>query len=98
MYRISLFSHRVAITQLLSSITPNKPEQGVNHLAPLFLVSHNNADGTVGGGAAGDGGGGATQGQNMQNVSLAQAMGNVVRRAKILLGGGGISTRQNYIE
>lgn len=80
--------------QLLSSITPGKTDAGANQLAPLFLVSHNNsgggADGSnnnggegaaAGGGGGRDGGGSAGHAQGMQNVSLAQAMGNVVRKS-----------------
>eukprot|EP00903_Cladosiphon_okamuranus_P010796 g10200.t2 len=76
-----------ALNKLLSSITPNKTDSGVNHLPPLFLVSHNNNgdgqgnnNGGTGAAAGGAGsGGGAGQGQGMQNVAFAQAMGNVLQ-------------------
>ena len=33
------------LSQLLESITPNKPELAVNSLAPFFLVTHNHGGG-----------------------------------------------------
>ncbi|CAM9991495.1 unnamed protein product, partial [Ectocarpus sp. 4 AP-2014] len=64
-----------AFSKLLSSITPSKGEQGMGHLAPLMLVSQN---GDNNNGNQGQAGGGA-QGQGTHNVSLAQAMGNVIQ-------------------
>lgn len=94
------FSNVFVFLQLLSSITPNKAEMAVNHLAPLFLVSHPDSGGGAGGGGAGGGGsGGGTgtpgggvvggAGQHMNTASLAQAMGNVVREGRRGRGSGG---------
>lgn len=60
----------VVYLQLLSSITPHKPELAVNHLAPLFLVTHNP-----------DSAGGGHLGTASSN-SLAAVLGNVVSAIK----------------
>lgn len=66
--RIINVSPGFAKSQLLSSITPNKQELAMNHLAPLWLVSHNPEHS------------GSEQQQliNASAGSLAAAMGSVV--------------------
>eukprot|EP00903_Cladosiphon_okamuranus_P019592 g18019.t1 len=73
-----------ALNKLLQTIAPiqNQPAEPavVNHLAPLFLVNHHNANNTStsnsdGAAAAGSGG----QSQQMHNSVLAQAMAHVLQ-------------------
>lgn len=54
------------INQLLSSINPQKQELAVNHMAPLFIVTHNPETGVQ------------QSTSNASAGSLAAAMGNVV--------------------
>lgn len=58
----------ITTNQLLCSITPQKQELAVNHLAPLFLVTHNPKTG------------GQQQLSNASAGSLAMAMGSVVSK------------------